>query len=229
MVWAAEHILAVCVRDVAKLNCAPKFGHKNEEIMSKKSDILERRLCAVTEYEAGALKCHICRKYGINITYIDLLVERYRRSGIKGLSFQFKNHYSDEYALSIMTEYHEKRLSLKELELKYLIPRSTLRRWLPKYEAYLKGDKFAFNGGRLYKTNIGANQHPEEKQLLAPPMAETEERKQRKKALSKLSKEELYELLLDRECELELLKKVDALVKKREARLRATTRKSSKD
>lgn len=197
--------------------------------MSNETDIIERRLRAITEYESGASKGYIHQKYHIDYSSIDRFLERYHRFGIKGLSRQFNNHYSDSYALSIMIEYHEKGLSLKELAQKYLISHKTLKKWIPKYEAYLKGDKLAFNGGRMYKTNIGASQHPEVKLLPTPSMAETEERKQRKKELSKLSKEELYELLLDRECELELLKKVDALVRKREARLRATSRKSSKD
>lgn len=197
--------------------------------MSKETDIVERRLCAVTEYESGVSRRSIYRKYGIDNNSIKFLAERYRRLGMKGLTNRPICHYSDEYILSIMTEYHEKGLSLKELSLKYLIQLNTIRRWLPKYEAYLKGDKFAFNGGRMYKTNIGTGQFSKVIPLPTPSMAETEERKQRKKELSKLSKEELYELLLDRECEIELLKKVDALVRKREARLRATTRKSSKD
>ena len=44
-----------------------------------------------------------------------------------------------------------------------------------------------------------------------------------------MSKKELYELLLDREAELELIKKVEALVQKRESRLRTIGRKSSKN
>ena len=60
-------------------------------------------------------------------------------------------------------------------------------------------------------------------------MPETKEKSSRREALSKLSKKELYELLLDREAELELIKKAEALVRKRESRLHAIGRKSFKD
>lgn len=197
--------------------------------MSKEEDLIERRLCAVIEYKSGALKYHVCKKYHIGMRLIELLVERYDRYGVDGLRPQVnQSHYPEGLVVRIMQEYDEKGISLKDLSKKYLIREDTLKGWVPKYEQYKKGDKFAFNGGRIYQSDF---QHPVPSltsRLNPMPMEETKQRKERRKELSKLSKEELYELLLDRECELDLLKKVDALVKKRESRLRATGRKSSK-
>lgn len=194
-----------------------------------KEDLLERRLCAVTEFKSGALKTHVSDKYHIDPRTLSLLLERYNRDGIEGLRAQFRQgHYPEGMIVRIMREYEEKGISLKELSKKYLIPDSTLKKWLAKYEQYKKGDKFAFNGGRIYKSALQQTVPDLTSRLNPMPMEETKQRKERRKELSKLSKEELYELLLDRECELELLKKVDALVAKREARLRAIGRKSSK-
>lgn len=199
--------------------------------MSKEEEApVARRFCAVTEYKSGASKYHVCKKYHIGRGEIELLVERYDRYGVEGLKPQVRQvHYPEGLAVSIMREYDEKGISLKELSKKYLIRESTLKRWIPKYGHYKRGDKFAFNGGRLYKSDLQYPAGGLPLRLTPKPMEESEKKKARRKELSELSKEELYELLLDRECELELLKKVDALVKGREARLRATGRKSSKD
>lgn len=203
---------------------------KKEKVMSKEEELMERRYLALCEYKSGVRMNQIRRKYGIDLYTLVLLEERYNRYGMDGLkNIASSVRYTDEMSANIMYEYEEKGLSLMELSRKYLIHISTLKRWIPKYERYKKGDRYAFTHGKIYTSFIQnvvnvASCHPESK-----PMEETSKRKERRKELSKMSKEELYELLLDRECELELLKKVDALVKKREARLRAIGRRSSRD
>ncbi|MDO5449194.1 MAG: helix-turn-helix domain-containing protein [Clostridia bacterium] len=193
--------------------------------MSKPTTTIADRYAAVQAYKSGEMKkWRICAQYHIGVRTLDLLVSRYEAYGVEGLKDTTVRKYSDEYILSAIMEYESKGLSLKEISAKYLVSIPTMERWLKQYEKYKSGDKFAFNGGRIYTKAVGSQIYKPER-----PMQETEERKQRRDALSKLTKRELYELLLDKEAELELIKKAEALVEERESRLRAIGRKSSKD
>ena len=193
--------------------------------MSKQKSTIEDRYAAVQAYKSGELsKNKIRGRYHIGFRTLDLLVTRYDTYGIEGLKEVTARKYSDEYILSAVMECESKGLSLREVSAKYMVSQTTMKRWLVQYDKYKSGDKFAFNGGRMYTKAAGSQIHKPER-----PMPETEERKQRREALSKLTKRELYELLLDREAELELIKKAEALVEERESRLRAIGRKLSKD
>ena len=153
-------------------------------------------------------------------------MRRYEKYGLEGLQKKRECHYPDSFILSVMSEYETKGLSLREISEQYDVAESTVKRWVVKYDRYKSGDRYAFTGGRVYSADIGIKNNP----LKPPPaMLEPKEQTNRRKALSKLSRKELYELLLDREAELELLKKAEALVNERESRLRAIGRKSSKD
>lgn len=180
------------------------------------------------ELKGGATISSVVRRYRIASRTLKALLNRYEKQGISGLQEKRSVHYSDAFILSVMSEYETKHLSLKDLSAKYDVSERTINRWIPKYALYKSGDKFAFNGGRIYQHETGgqSDQPPYPKPSVVP---ETKERAARREALSKLSKKELYELLLDREAELELIKKAEALVKDRESRLRATGRGSSKD
>jgi len=181
---------------------------------------------AVMEVLNGSTLYSVQEKYHIGRKTLKVLVRRYEKQGVSGLQYKQSPHYSDAYILSAIAEYEAKGLSLDELSAQYDVAKSTAKRWLAKYELYKAGDKFAFNGGRIYKADSYATEYHPPK---PPSMTETKEQAERRKALSKLSKKELYELLLDREAELELIKKAEALVNERESRLRAIGRKSSKD
>ena len=196
--------------------------------MSNPKSSIGDRYSAVTEYRSGVKLWRLSQKYRIGTFTIKLLSRRYDMYGIDGLKYLKSPNYSDSYILSAIKEYESKGLSLREASERFSVHPGTLKRWLVKYKKYKAGDKFAFNGGRVYANAIGGAQttNMETKPI---EMQETPERKRRREALSKLSKKELYELLLDREAEIELIKKAEALVKERESRLRATWRKSSKN
>lgn len=190
---------------------------------------IEKRYAVVMEANAGVPNNIIRKKYLVEVAAIKRWVRRYELYGLPGLSDKKASHYPDKLILNAVCEYETKALSLEEVCLKYDVRRQTFRRWLEKYERYRAGDMFAFNGGRTYKADSIT---PDPQSLPTPNpsvMPETEARRMRRKALSKLSKKELYELLLDKEAELEILKKVKALVEEREARKRGTWRESSED
>lgn len=180
------------------------------------------------ELKGGASISSVAMRYGIGSRTLKALLNRYEKRGVSGLQERRPVHYSDAFILSVMSEYETKHLSLRDLSAEYDVSETTIRRWIPKYALYKSGDKFAFTGGRIYQHKTGGqgNQPPYPKPSAMP---ETKERAARREALGKLSKKELYELLLDREAELELIKKAEALVRNRESRPRATGRGSSKD
>jgi len=195
--------------------------------MSKQKTPIEERYAAVKAYQSGELSTwQICQRFHVGADSIKLYVKRYEKYGLEGL-IDTQRNYSDEYILAVLSEYETNGLTLDELSSKYLVSKAAIKSWLMKYEQYKAGDKFAFNGGRSYTKVIKLDDH----KIIKPvqTLHESEERKQRREALSHLTKKELYELLLDREAELELIKKVEALVEERESRLRAIGRKLSKD
>lgn len=194
--------------------------------MSQPKSSIDDRYSAVMELLNGASFNSVQTKYHISNKTLKALVRRYEKHGVSGLQNKLISHYSNAFILSAIAEYETKGLSLDELSAQYDVAKSTVQRWLSKYELYKAGDKFAFNGGRVFKADGPAVEYNPPK---PPSMMETKERAERRKALSKLSKKELYELLMDREAELELIKKAEALVNERESRLRAIGRKSSKD
>lgn len=196
--------------------------------MSQSKSSIEERYAAVMELKEGASLSTVGKKYSMGSRTLKALLNRYEKQGISGLQTIQYVHYSDAFILSVMSEYETKQLSLNELSAKYDVSVTTIQRWIPKYALYKSGDKFAFNGGKLYKHEIGSQSNPVP-HLKQSYMPETKEKSSRREALSKLSKKELYELLLDREAELELIKKAEALVRKRESRLHAIGRKSFKD
>jgi transposase len=195
--------------------------------MSQHKSTIEELYAAVMEAKEGVSYSKIREKYHIDRVTVIHMIHRYDKYGIAGLEYKQASHYSEQTILSAVAEYETKGLSLKDLSLKYDVRIDTLRNWMKKYERYKAGDKFAFSGGKIYK----ADEQETRQQIKYKPIAmpETEERVARRAALSKMTKKELYELLLDREAELEMIKKVEALVQKRESRLRATGRKSSKN
>lgn len=195
--------------------------------MSQHKSTIEERYAAIMEAKQGASYSSIRRKYRIDGAMVKRMIRRYDQYGLSGLADKKTNHYSERVIFSALAEYETKAVSLEEVCLKYDVRNQTFRDWLKKYERYKAGDKFAFNGGRLYKSD--GQSVGQQTAIYQPVMPETKERAAHRKALSKMSKKELYELLLDREAELELIKKVEALVQKRESRLRTIGRKSSKN
>lgn len=198
--------------------------------MPKTKSTIESRYEAVMRLKQGESFKSVSKSLHISIKTLHLLVIRYDKYGIDGLEEKRNSFYPEAIKLHILRDYQNNSLSLKEVCEKYDVACKTFERWLSAYDAYKKGDKFALNGnGAIRKCDFGhnvTNIKPVEK---PKEMLESKERQERRKALSRLSKKELQELLLDREAELDLLKNLEALDQERDAQRHAMLRELSRD
>lgn len=200
--------------------------------MSKSKSSVEDRYNAVILAKQGVPLLELQRRYSITPHTIRRLIARYDKEGISGLKEMKGVYYPEATKLAALHDYETKGLSLREITDKYCIPYGTFKSWRTMYEAYKRGDKFALSGGKaLHKCDI-----PSICQSIAGQtahrvntMQESKEKEERRKALSRLSKKELQELLLDREAELDILKNLEALDREREDKRHAILRGLSKD
>ena len=168
-----------------------------------KNDNYPTKVQAVKLLESGRSMNSICKDLHISPHSLALWHEIYRSGGELALMFKVhESHRSPEEKQAIVMDITNNKLTLSAASAKYLIPMHTIDCWLKAY--YTKGLKGL-------------------------------ERKQMAKKKKVYTEAELDELEMLRrrneylEAENALLKKVKALVEEREARLRATGRKPSKD
>ena len=174
--------------------------------MKKRTHPLEEKLVVVRRYLAGECASVLERQFGIDHHDIVMYANRYVRFGEEGLNPRSgKNATPMDIRLQAVREYLEHSVSLFELADKYDVDRRTIRMWAHAFEAQ-KGlcDKHA--------------------QRHSPTTMNTS----KDKAANEVIKE-LQEKVKDLEAENALLKKVKALVEKREAQLREIGSKPSKN
>jgi len=184
------------------------------------------------ELKRGTSLWQVTQKYHIGYSTARRFKERFEKYGMDGLQYREGVYHPQAIKLSALEDFEKNGLTLEEICSKYDIHRTTFKHWQVLYEAYKKGDKFALNGnGAIHKGEVYSS-------LLQPQpsaintrqeMPESKERTERRKALSNLNRKELQELLLDREAELDILKKLEALDQEREMRRHAIWHKSSQD
>jgi len=202
--------------------------------MSSQKRGIEERYHAVMQAKQGVPISRIQKMYSISPLTIKRLIRRYDKDGMDGLKERHGIYHPQSVKLSALEDFEKNGLTLREICSKYDISYTTFGRWKVMYEAYKKGDKFALNGnGAVHKEDI---YYPMTQQSYQPTtavkkqdMSESKERTERRKAISNLSRKELQEILLDREAELDILKKLEALDQEREMRRHAIWHKSSKD
>ncbi len=159
--------------------------------------------------EDGASINSIEKEYGINHTLLKTLWEKYQQSGKEGLVKKKNIRVTSELKCQIVQEIVNNCLSLEEVYLKYDVSSSAIYSWMKIYER--KG----YAG--LYELQKRGR----------PPK---DMGRPKKKTLEEMT--ELERLQYENErlrAEVALLKKVKALVEEREARLRETGRKPSKN
>lgn len=198
--------------------------------MLKRKATIEERYAAVMEFKNGNSAWSISEKYGIGKTTLKQFVYRYDHQGYRGLEDRPPHKFTESEKFSILNEYEGENISKEELCLKHGMREKLFNKWLVQYEQYKKGDKFAMSKGcKVYRTGsiITPKYQPPEKDK-SMNIEQSEKLVERKKSLCKMNKKELCELLLDREAEIEFLKKLEALDRKRDQR-QAMRRKQSKD
>lgn len=191
--------------------------------MSRRKATIEERYAAVMEVKNGGSVWSACQKYGIGSISLKQFIYRYDHQGYKGLEDRPLRGYTESEKFSILIEYESGCISKEELCLKHGIRETVLKEWLIQYEQYKKGDKFAMSRGcRGYRgygdvNNITPQKQPPEKEKTMND-EQTQKLEERKKNLLEMDKDALCELLLDREAEIEFLKKLEALARERDRR-----------
>ena len=175
--------------------------------MRKKHDY-EARLKYMKMLEEGYSINFINTQYGISHSLLTYLWNRYKAEGPAALAKKRNSHLTVEEKLEVMYEYREKHLSLPDIMLNHGVSESAVLSWCRLYD---EGGKEALSGkpkGRPRKAmGRPKKKKPEE-------MTELERLRYENERLR---------------AENALLKKVKALVEEREARLKGTGQKPSKD
>lgn len=175
--------------------------------MRKKHDY-EARLKYMKMLEEGYSIHFISRAYGIDHRILSTLWSRYQEEGPIALAKKKNCALTVAEKLSVISEYKEKRLSLPDIMLSHGVSRSAIEGWCRRYAA----------GG--------------EEALVDKPRGRPRKDMGRPKKKKPEEMTELERLRYENErlrAENALLKKVKALVEEREARLKGTGRKPSKD
>lgn len=206
--------------------------------MPKPKSTLEERYQAVQLCLDGRSPYSVSKQYGISNHTLEGYVRLYRKYGIEGLKDRVPSQYSILTILAILRDFRINKLSLNEVLDKYDLTYRTFHHWQKEYGESEK--EYSCLPSEIHTEQgytIKIVQVPMEETAASVPipkiktqtMQESKEKQERRKALSKLSKKELQELLLDREAELDILKNLEALEQERENRRRRILRGLSRD
>ena len=168
----------------------------------------EDRLKYMKMLEEGYSVKYIHKHYGIDKTLLSCLWKRYQTDGPSALIKKKSCHLTVEEKLEVIADYEEKHLSLSDIMLNRGVSRFAITSWR---KLYASGGKEALRDK--------PNGRPR-KDMGRPKKKKPEEMTE----LERLRYENEY-----LRAENALLKKVKALVEEREARLKGTGRKPSKD
>lgn len=206
--------------------------------MPKPKSTLEERYQAVQLCLDGRSPYSVSKQYGMSNHTLEGYVRLYRKYGIEGLKNKATSQYSIPTILAILRDFRINKLSLNEVLDKYDLTYGTFRHWQKEYGESEK--EYSYLPSEIHTEQgytIKIVQTPMEETAASVPkpkiktqtMQESKEKQERRKALSKLSKKELQELLLDREAELDILKNLEALEQERENQRRRILRGLSRD
>ncbi|MCK9304354.1 MAG: helix-turn-helix domain-containing protein [Bacteroidales bacterium] len=167
----------------------------------------EERLKILKSYLSGLTCEDITGKYGVNKSDLFVWVARYQKYGDDGLMRHPYTRANYAVRKQIVKEHLEESVSLTEISAKHGIARSAVSRWckIAREQGYQALSEFKHRG--------------------RPP----KDMGRPKKQAPQTEIEILRERVKDLEAENALLKKVKALVKERDARLKRTGQKPSRD
>ena len=171
----------------------------------------------------GSAVWSVGRKYGIDPRTLRQFVYRYDHEGYKGLEERPPHKFTESEKFSILIDFDRGCVSKEEICIKHGIRENVLKEWLKQYEKYKEGDKFAMSrgcrgcNGDTESSGITPKKQPPERNK-AMNDKHVQKLEERREDLRKMDKEALCELLLDREAEIEFLKKLEALDQERDRR-----------
>lgn len=158
----------------------------------------EFKLKLIKEYEVGASINSLSKHWDVSTSQIRKWIDQYNSSGLQGISIKVKRQYSEEFKLTVVQAYLQKRISLRDCCLHFGIPSiGIVSFWVRAYE------------------RLGAQG------LISQPTGRpktVKEKKTREKPIKPLTRlEELEKENLYLRAENELLKKLKALAQNKEA------------
>lgn len=157
----------------------------------------EFKLGLIKEHEGGASINALSKHWDVSTSQIRKWVDQYNSSGLQGISRKPKQQYSEEFKLTVVQAYLQKRISLRDCCLDFGIPSiGIVSSWVKAYERLGAQGLISQPKGR----KAVSEKKPREKPV--KPLTRLEE----------LEKENLY-----LRAENELLKKLEALAQNKEA------------
>ena len=167
----------------------------------------EKRLEVVQRYLNGEASTYLEKESGIDHSEIVVYALRFQRDGIAGLEDRPNRWWTATEKRAAVMDYVNESLTLAEVAVEHDVSVGTLKVWLREY--------------RLHGINSLKDRQffPRLRSLMAKLQRDP----------AKMTKEELQDLVKDLAAENALLKKVKALVEKREAQERETGSKPSKN
>ena len=186
-----------------EMYCAPKVGHNKFIMKNVKYPI---KVAAVRMLAAGKSASQVCKELHVGPNSLRLWSQQYKLGGELGLlQKQHSNQKSHAERLMMIEDIVNNELSLTSASIKYEVAHETLRRWYISYRSLGSEGLRRKNESTMSK---------------------------KKRTYTEEEMDELTQLRLRNEwleAENALLKKVRALVEEKEARLRATGQKPSKN
>lgn len=160
---------------------------------------------AIRMYEEGWTKSQIQKEFHVDHSTLNYWYAKYKEVGdLSVFQNEPQSQVSEDDKINIVKEILENKLSLQQASIQYSVSSCTVKRWLNAYKQHGEaGLRRKNKAGTMAKKTYTPEQ-----------LDELEMLRRRNEYL---------------EAENALLKKVKALVEEREARLRATGRKPSKD
>ena len=176
-----------------------------------KKHSIEDRIKYMKMLEEGYSIRSISVKYGINHGLLSVLWTKYQNEGVLGLKKKSLVSADGAFKVSVVRDVEEKCIPLSEVAIKYNVSISAINSWI----------RIVREKGYGALCNI---------RKIGRPPKDTNMGRPRKKKPEEMTELELLRYENERlRAEVALLKKVRALVEEREARLRATGRKPSKN
>ena len=176
-------------------------------IMPKRHNY-EERLKYMKMLEGGYSIHFIHKHYGINDKLLFTLWERYKAQGASALVKRKNHKLSAEEKMEVISDYREKHLSLSDIMLNHGVSECAIRSWCRRYDE-------------------GGAEALRDRPKGRPRRAMGRPKKKKPEEMTELERLRYENEYL--RAENALLKKVKALVEEREARLKGTGRKPSKD
>ncbi len=148
----------------------------------------------------------IAFKFGINRTVMYFITERYKKHGLEGILHGKSKTFTSEEKLAIVKRYYAGE-SESSLAIELNVNIGVIHSWIKKYEQ-LGYNGLIDNRGRLGKTKMGRSKKTENNNTPMSPLTDNE-----RQELNELRKKTYYQQM-----EIDCLKKIQALVQKRQSR-----------